>query len=57
MSPLAHGGGVPEAAMIVLPLLLLGAFLVLERRARRREAASDAGPDESGQNETSQPTS
>ena len=36
---LAHGGGAPEAAMIALPLLLFGAFLHLERRARRRENA------------------
>ena len=38
MTVLAHGGGAPEAAMIVLPLLVLAAFAVLERRARRREA-------------------
>ena len=57
-SVLAHGGGAPEAAMIGLPLLLFGAFLLLERRARRREAASsdgvesgtdEAGPDQAGQ--------
>lgn len=34
---LAHGGGVPEAAMIGLPVLVLVVFAVLERRARRRE--------------------
>ena len=37
----AHGGGVPEAAMIGLPLLLFGVFILLERRARRRD---DDGP-------------
>ena len=41
MSPaaplLAHGGGAPEAAMIGVPLLLFVTFVVLERRARRRE--------------------
>lgn len=47
MTPLAHGGGAPEAAMIGLPLLLFGAFLVLERRARRREDESPE-PDENG---------
>ena len=42
---LAHGGGAPEAAMIALPLLLFGAFLYLERRARRREReAAEAAP-------------
>jgi hypothetical protein len=34
---LAHGGGVPEAAAIGLPLLALVLFAVFERRARRRE--------------------
>ena len=38
---LAHGGGAPEAAMVGLPLLVLAAFAVLERRARRREAAQE----------------
>ena len=37
MTPLAHGGGAPEAAMIGLPLLLFAVFFVLERRARRQE--------------------
>ena len=39
MTPLAHGGGVPEAAMIGLPVLLFGVFLAVECRARRRDAA------------------
>ena len=38
---LAHGGGAPEAAMVGLPLLVLAAFVVLERRARRREAEQE----------------
>lgn len=44
---LAHGGGAPEAAMIGLPLLLLVAFALLERRARRRETNPDTPGDES----------
>ncbi|MCW2680855.1 MAG: hypothetical protein JWM62_2256 [Frankiales bacterium] len=36
---LAHGGGAPEAAMIGLPLLLFAVFFLLERRARKAEAA------------------
>ena len=47
---LAHGGGAPEAAMIGLPLLLFVAFVLLERRARRRDQESPeppADPDES----------
>ena len=39
---LAHGGGAPEAAMIGLPLLLFGVFLLLDRRARKAEAADEA---------------
>jgi predicted esterase len=39
---LAHGGGAPEAAMVGLPVLVLVAFAVLERRARRREREQDA---------------
>jgi hypothetical protein len=39
---LAHGGGAPEAAMVGLPVLVLAAFAVLERRARRREAEERA---------------
>lgn len=49
---LAHGGGAPEAAVVGLPVLVLVAFVVLERRARRREAEQaalhddhDAAPD------------
>ena len=38
---LAHGGGAPEAAMVGLPVLVLVVFVVLERRARRREAEQE----------------
>jgi hypothetical protein len=42
---LAHGNGADEAAMIGLPLLLLGVFGLLERRARKREReAEQEGP-------------
>ena len=37
----AHGGGAPEAAMVGLPVLVLAVFVVLERRARRREAEQE----------------
>jgi hypothetical protein len=33
---LAHGGGVPEAATVVIPLLVVIGFVVLERRNVRR---------------------
>ena len=39
---LAQVGGAPEAAMVGLPVLVLVAFAVLERRARRREREQDA---------------
>jgi hypothetical protein len=38
---LAHLGGAPEAALVATPLVLLLAFGLLERRARRRERDSD----------------
>lgn len=41
LSVLAHGGGAPEAAMVGLPVLVLVVFVVLEKRARRREAAQE----------------
>ena len=47
-SLLAHGGGAPEAAMVGVPLLLFVTFVLLERRARRREtdeAAEQENPD------------
>jgi hypothetical protein len=34
---LAHYGGVPEALTVVLPVLIFVGFLLLERRARRKE--------------------
>ncbi|MCU1674730.1 MAG: hypothetical protein JWN77_2843 [Frankiales bacterium] len=33
---LAHAGGVPEAATVLIPLLVVGAFVVQERRNVRR---------------------
>lgn len=36
---LAHAGGVDEAAVIVLPLLIFAGFMYAERRVRRRERA------------------
>ena len=36
---LAHAGGVDEAAVIVLPLLIFAAFMIAERRVRKREQA------------------
>ena len=33
---LAHGGGVPEALSIGLPLLAVGALVLMERSARRK---------------------
>lgn len=47
MTVLAHGGGAPEAAMIGAPLLLLAVFVVLERKARRRERDAERPADES----------
>ena len=40
---LAHYGGVPEALTIVVPLLIFGGFLLLEKRARRKERERGAG--------------
>ena len=34
---LAHLGGAPEALTIALPVLIFSGFMLLERRARRRE--------------------
>ena len=33
---LAHGGGLPEAATVMVPLLVVAAFVVQERRNVRR---------------------
>ena len=38
---LAHGGGLPEAATLGVPVLVLVLLAVLERRARRREHTDD----------------
>ena len=34
---LAHYGGAPEAMTIVLPIVIFAGFMLLERRARKRE--------------------
>jgi hypothetical protein len=46
---LAHGGGAPEAATVVVPLLIVIAFVVRERQnvRRLREQERDEG-DEDG---------
>jgi hypothetical protein len=46
---LAHGGGLPEAATVLVPLLVVAAFVVQERRNVRRlreqeEGAGGRGP-------------
>ena len=38
---LAHYGGAPETATVGVPLLIIVAFGLLERRARRRERERD----------------
>ena len=38
---LAHGGGLPEAAMLGVPVLALVLLAALERRARRRKRTDD----------------
>ncbi len=40
---LAHYGGVPEGLTIALPLLIFTGFMLLERRARRRERERSGG--------------
>jgi hypothetical protein len=41
VTPLAHLGGAPEAAMIGLPLVLFAVFFYLERRARRADPPAE----------------
>ena len=48
MTGLAHGGGAPEAAMIGLPLVLFTVFVLLERRARRRQGSPPERDTQSG---------
>ena len=52
MTPvLAHYGGAPEALTIALPIAIFTGFMLLEKRARRREreaAERDGRPEESG---------
>ena len=45
---LAHGGGVPEAATVLVPLLVVIAFVVQERKNVRkmREQEQERGEDE-----------
>lgn len=38
----AHLGGVPEVATVVLPLAVFAGFVLLEKRARARERAEAA---------------
>lgn len=51
---LAHYGGAPEALTLALPIVIFAGFMVLERRARRREREAfeqegrDLGPDPDG---------
>ena len=39
---LAHLGGAPEALTIALPVLIFAVFMLLERRARRRDREAAA---------------
>lgn len=41
---LAHYGGVPEALTIALPIAIFAGFLLLERRARRRDRERAEAP-------------
>lgn len=43
MVVLAHYGAAPEALTLGLPVLIFGAFVVAERRARRRDRERAAG--------------
>ena len=44
---LAHGGGLPETATVLVPLLVVVAFVVQERRnVRRLREREAADPDE-----------
>jgi uncharacterized iron-regulated membrane protein len=40
----AHGGGVPEALTVILPIVIFAALMYVERRRRRR--AAPASPPE-----------
>jgi hypothetical protein len=46
---LAHGGGAPEAATIVVPVLIVIAFVVRERQNVRKLREQDRDQDEDGQ--------
>ena len=40
---LAHMGGVPETLSILVPLLAVGAFVLMERSARRKAREKEDG--------------
>jgi hypothetical protein len=48
---LAHAGGVPEAATIVLPLLVVGAFVFQERRNVRRLREQEAADEQAAEDQ------
>lgn len=47
---LAHGGGAPEAATVLVPLLVVGFFVYQERKnvRRIRQQEAEQAPDDSG---------
>ena len=52
---LAHLGGAPEALTIALPVLIFAGFMLLEKRARRRER--EAAARDQAQRQDEDPTS
>lgn len=46
---LAHAGGAPEALTIGLPIAVFVGFMLLEKRARRREKTERDGDDPGGE--------
>jgi hypothetical protein len=45
---LGHYGGLPEAAMVLGPLLLVGSFLAIARKGDAHAAADDDDKDDLG---------
>jgi hypothetical protein len=45
---LAHGGGAPEAATVLVPVLIVIAFVVRERQNVRKLREQDRDQDEDG---------